>query len=105
MSKRKNPEPGWIYLMWCVGTTRWKIGYSKDVTKRWEALECASLFPIRIVAAMRGIVSDEQRLHIDFRHYRSHREWFDFPEEAIVWKLLERFGITFAQAFAIAQSD
>lgn len=101
MSKRKNPSPGWIYVLWCVGTTRFKIGYSMNVRQRAEAIESNSPYPLRVVATKRGIVSDEQDLHIAFRKFRSHREWFDLPENA-VWSLLERFGINFDHAYAVA---
>lgn len=99
MTKRKDPTPGWIYLLWCVGTQRFKIGYSKDVAQRAAAIESQSPYPLRVITAMPGIVSDEQGLHIEFRHYRSHREWFDLSEDA-VWRLLARFGINYDYVFA-----
>lgn len=101
MTKRKDPAPGWIYLLWCVGTQRFKIGYSKDVAQRAAAIECQSPYPLRVVAAMPGIVSDEQTLHIEFRKYRTHREWFDLPEAAL-WLLLERFGLNYDYVYARA---
>lgn len=101
MENAINTQPGWVYLMWCKGTMRWKIGYSRNVKTRWEALSCASPFPLIVAAAKPGRMADEQDLHIEFRQYRTHREWFDLPESA-VWKLLERFGISFDEAYAIA---
>lgn len=101
MSERKNPNPGWVYLMWVVGTQRWKIGYSKDVATRWDALQSACPFPLRVVAAKRGMISDEQNLHIMFRKHRTHREWFDF-DEPMAWTVLRQFGITFDHAYAVA---
>ena len=101
MSKRKDPSPGWIYLLWCVGTTRFKIGYSRNVRQRAEAIECQSPYPLKVVAAKPGIVRDEQDLHHEFRCYCSHREWFDLPEDA-VWALLRKFGISFDHAYTVA---
>ena len=101
MSKRKDENPGWVYLFWCVGTTRYKIGYSRNVGERACAIECQSPYPIRVVAAIRGFVTDERDLHQEFRKHRSHREWFNF-DEPTVWKVLERFGITYDMAYAEA---
>jgi hypothetical protein len=101
MTKRKSQQPGWVYLLWCIGTQRFKIGYSGNVAQRAEAIESSSPYALKVVATKPGLVSDEQSLHHEFRAYRSHREWFDLPESA-VWALLARFGINQDYAHAVA---
>lgn len=92
MSQAKHPKLGTIYLLWAKGTDRFKIGYTyAGVEKRAAAIETSSPWPILVVATMPGRVYDEKTVQLEFKRFRTHREWFSLPEPE-VWKLLERFG-------------
>lgn len=92
---------GRIYVFWCVGTQRFKIGYSAHVKQRALAIQGQSPYPLRVVATKPGSMIEERDLHRKFRRFRSHSGWFDPPERA-VRALLADFGISEADIYAEA---
>jgi len=53
-----------------------KIGTAIDVEKRLVGLQCASPWPLRLLAVMEGGSGLETRLHRDLRSHRIRGEWF-----------------------------
>ncbi len=102
MTNDETSQPGLVYLLWAVGTDRFKIGYTaRAVGQRAWAIEAASPYPLKILASMPGRVRDEKDLQHDFRQHRSHREWFILAEDA-VYALLSRFGMNSDYIYAAA---
>lgn len=94
---------GCVYVLWCEGTSRFKIGYSKNVGQRAMALQVASPFPLRVVAVAHGTVVEEEELHFLFRKFRTHSEWFDLPTREF-YRLLRCMGVTNQQIIDQAYS-
>lgn len=84
-----------VYAMWAVGTTRFKIGFSGKVESRRETLEEGCPNPLVVVATKPGTMTDEYALHrlLKKRGAHSHREWFSLTEED-VYVMLGEFGIS-----------
>lgn len=96
---RRKPT---VYLLWAVGTRRFKIGYTAgSVDVRAAQIAAMSPLPLRIVAERAGDVALERALHAELRRFRLHGEWFSLPEQA-VWRVLEQFGIGREQVHAAA---
>jgi hypothetical protein len=92
-----NPDElvGRVYLLWAVGTDRFKIGFTakKSANSRAYGLESMCPYPIGIVADIPGTTTLERSIHREFKEYRVHRgEWFALTEDA-TWQVLKRFGI------------
>lgn len=82
----RRPKVGMEFPPWpCVyviagSKRRWKIGYSTEMGRRFEALQQASAYPLHIVATMPGTRALEAWFHRRFDKYRVHGEWFDLPK-------------------------
>ena len=78
-----SPQPGYVYLVWAVGTPRYKIGRSKDPARRIEALNTQSCYPLKLLDScfFKDCVYHEIRLHALLDKYRVHGEWFEIPQE------------------------
>jgi hypothetical protein len=77
--------PGFTYLIEAVGTNRYKIGRTKNVEKRIQALQGQQCpFTLRLVGAYYSddCIGQELRLHFVAQKYRTHGEWFEIP---VVW--------------------
>jgi len=83
---------GRVYLLWCEGSTLFKIGFTRGgVDDRARQIQTSCPLPIRIQGELAGSTRDEDLLHKECRPYRTVGEWFNLPE-AVVWKLLVWFG-------------
>ena len=54
-----------------------KIGFSVNPQFRLSTLQCASAYPLRVIYAQPGTLSDEKRLHRRFDDERLEGEWFN----------------------------
>jgi len=70
---------GFIYLISCEGTTRVKIGYSRNPTQRLRELSTSSPGRLSIVQVWEGSKWDEADIHRTLSDHRVHLEWFDIP--------------------------
>ena len=60
-----------------------KIGTTNNLAERFESLQTASPFPLRVLAVTRGDRSGEQELHGRFATVRLHGEWFRAVPELV----------------------
>lgn len=76
---------GWIYLAQALGTSRYKIGKSKNPASRLKDLREQSAHPIELVHQIQcpDMLLAERSLHQRFAKYRVHGEWFELPQEAV----------------------
>ena len=90
----KTAQAGHVYILLAEGTQRIKIGRSFSASVRFETLQTASPYPLKL---LRSIASDdvitlETLLHRRYRTYRRHREWFDLPYDLLMELLHEDFS-------------
>lgn len=72
-----------IYFVTAEGTDFLKIGYATDVTSRIDRIRAGCPYPMRILAAIPGTKQDEHQLHLRFRQYHTHNEWFRLEGELL----------------------
>ena len=91
-------------MLWAEGTTRFKIGFTRESTadKRALQLMASSPFPLRIIATKAGTTRDEQEAHFLAHAFRTHGEWFALPEAA-VWWLLRWFGVALPEGITLGE--
>lgn len=69
---------GFVYV---IGTTesprRVKLGYTKNLQQRLDALSRASPLGLQVLRCWPGHMSDEARLHQAASSFRLHGEWFE----------------------------
>lgn len=82
MQLYQQPESGYVYLVWAIGTERYKIGRSKDPSRRVQALSKQSCYPLKLIDSHYSVDCEqhEKRLHNIFWQHRVHGEWFEIPE-------------------------
>lgn len=80
---------GNVYLIWAMGTNRYKIGRSSCIYSRYEVLNNQSPFPLQVLSHFWTIdaPTDENLYHRYYKQYRQHGEWFDFSS------IVENHGI------------
>lgn len=81
-----------IYFIAAEGTNLIKIGYAKDVYSRLGTIGAGCPYPMRVLTVIPGAIEDEHRLHLRFKEYNFHHEWFRLEGEllAFVDELLAR---------------
>lgn len=77
-----------IYLIWCEGYV--KIGWAKNPSRRLQALQIGSPFPMKLLATIRGDLDWEKKLHsaVSDKHVRG--EWYYLGEWDDVANMLEK---------------
>ena len=91
---RTTTQPGHVYILLAEGTQRIKIGRSFSASVRFETLQTASPYPLKLLRsiASNDVISLETLLHRRYRTYRRHREWFDLPYDLLMELLHEDFS-------------
>lgn len=79
-----------VYLIRCKNTSYYKIGHTGDLEARMGDLQVANPHELEVIGIIDADdkeegLSIEKRLHLAFRKYRLHGEWFDFKNRDIVW--------------------
>lgn len=83
---------GWVYFISCnYQYFPIKIGWASNVKTRMSSLQCALPYQVVLLAAFRGSIDDERRLHIGFNTDRLKGEWFSRSPELM--NLVERCKI------------
>jgi DNA-binding XRE family transcriptional regulator len=72
-----------IYFVECSETKRIKIGRTKNLAKRLNALQTASPGQLRALASFEGPGRAETVLHDRFRHHNRGGEWFHPGEDLL----------------------
>lgn len=77
-----SPRSGYVYLILCVGTTRYKIGRTADIQQRLIRLQEQSPFPLKLAGLFYAddCFAQEKRLHELAKQYRVRGEWFELPK-------------------------
>ena len=77
-----SPRAGYVYLIHCVNTKRYKIGRSANPELRLQSLQQQCPFPLELVGSFYtdDCIAQEARLHKLAAIYRRHGEWFDLPD-------------------------
>jgi hypothetical protein len=89
--------PGYIYFVQGENGGPIKIGYTKDIAERIRALQTGYPDTLKLLLAIPGNVAKEQLLHLEFKEYRLHGEWFK-PVKKVLDKIAEleaKFGTSF----------
>lgn len=85
---------GWIYFIEAEEVALLKIGWSIDPEQRLMQLREQAPIDMRIVSAFAGTISDERRLHRQFKDLRTRSEWFRYepPLTHLVAKIRREQG-------------
>jgi Meiotically up-regulated gene 113 len=76
--KQRGPKVPVLYVIHAVGSTRFKLGISRDPKRRLGALQCGSPLPLAIASTTKVTsVDDERHAHQVLAQWRSQGEWFD----------------------------
>lgn len=81
-TRTDNSLPGSVYFV-RGAAGHIKIGFSSDVPKRIEALQCSSPEPLELLATMPGNMAIERALHSRFERARVAGEWFRPTDELL----------------------
>lgn len=86
---------GKIYVIHAEGTNSYKIGRSQNPIARLEQLQIGTHVYLHLLREVYNsdVITLEKVLHKRYRHYRTHGEWFDLPEDVISALLLEDFPL------------
>jgi len=76
---------GWVYLLWAVGTTRYKIGRSANPVARHQTINKQSPYPTKILDCFWTVdaLADEKFYHEVNADWRIHGEWFELKESEV----------------------
>ena len=65
-----------VYFIAAQGSSAVKIGYSKNIAKRFADLCQQSVLPLWVAGACSGTLQTEKAIHRVYEHRRYHGEWF-----------------------------
>lgn len=68
-------QPCVYFMGWKDGPV--KIGYARNLERRWQEIQIACPYPIFVWAILVGRENDERLYHVRFREHRIRGEWFD----------------------------
>lgn len=71
---------GYVYFIGGDDTALIKIGYASNVARRLRALQTGSPVRLKVLSRFPGSQRVEKSIHRRFRDYRTHGEWFSFPD-------------------------
>lgn len=74
--RQRSGGPGLVYFVEAVGTDLVKIGFSRDLARRFSALQAHGGATLRLLAAVPGTEKRERAIHKRFAGDRAHGEWF-----------------------------
>ena len=70
-------QKGWVYFIQDTASDLIKIGFSKDVGRRFAALQQSCPTELVLLTAVPGTVKKERALHEYFAESRVRGEWFE----------------------------
>lgn len=85
-----RPLPSYVYLLWVIGTTRYKIGRTTNPSQRIQDLQFQSPFPLKLIGLLytEDCIEQELRLHRLAADYRVRGEWFELPRNWVQQKTI-----------------
>lgn len=69
---------GFVYVIAQVGTSRVKIGYTRNVASRLKTLQTSNPYKLEVLWQTAGDMRLEETLHRRFAKHRTQGEWFEF---------------------------
>lgn len=75
----------WLYAILRADTNEIKIGFSRNVDRRFRLLQASHGAPLELIGKVRGTVVDEQYIHTRFASERKMGEWFNATPEILQW--------------------
>ena len=80
-----KPANGLVYLYRAEGTSRYKIGKTRQIKVRHKALQKQSPYPLQLLKAIKtsDMTALERELHSRFAAFQVHGEWFELPPSAV----------------------
>lgn len=82
---KPKPKTNVVYFVRATGLDLIKIGTTDTLTKRVDALRAASPAPLELLKHIAGDVRRETTIHRQFKHLRSHGEWFRATDELVAF--------------------
>jgi T5orf172 domain len=80
---RKSIAPLSIYVMHAIGTTRFKVGLTRDEKTRRRGLQSGSAFKLALVCVVSIETAESEReAHALLARWHIHGEWFDLGDRA-----------------------
>lgn len=86
LPKGRKPKSGVVYLIKADDTNRYKIGCTSNLKARLKALEIKNPYKLEVIHTIpsNDIEALEKALHDQFAQYRTHSEWFELTQGAIM---------------------
>lgn len=85
-SKGRKLRSGDVYLIRAKGTNRHKIGCTTNLESRLKSLRVKNPYELELIHSISSndIEALEKSLHEQFAQYRTHSEWFELNEAAVM---------------------
>lgn len=74
-----------VYFMHASHTDLVKIGWTRDIERRFQVVQTSSPHPLHLLAIHPGGAALEAMYHNEFAHYHFHGEWFRLTREIRRW--------------------
>lgn len=74
----EEPDEPVVYFMWSAGLI--KIGWTRDIMRRWDELQIRSAVHVELLVTLDGGPELELDLHRIFKPDRQRGEWFDVSD-------------------------
>jgi hypothetical protein len=84
--KGRKPKTGVVYLIQAKGTSRYKIGCTTNLKVRLNSLRTKNPYELEVIHSIpsNDIEALEKAAHEQFAQYRTHSEWFELSEGAVM---------------------
>lgn len=76
---------GLVYFIHAISTDYVKIGWTRDISKRFRQLATASPHKLQLLGIHPGEMGLEKAYHSEFSSYRHNLEWFHMPSIVHKW--------------------
>lgn len=82
---RDDNVPGYLYLINRVGSDSYKIGLTRNRSKRFSQLQCGCPEPLKFTHTVKvdRMFDSEKHLHNVFASYRTRGEWFKLNRRTV----------------------
>jgi hypothetical protein len=86
LPKGRKPKSGVVYLLQAKGTNRYKIGCTTNLKTRLNSLRTKNPYELEVIHTISSndIEALEKAAHDQFAQYRTHSEWFELTEGAVM---------------------
>ena len=86
LPKGRKPKSGVVYLIHALETNRYKIGCTSNLKTRLNSLRTKNPYELEVIHTISSndIEALEKAAHDQFAQYRTHSEWFELTECAVM---------------------